>query len=124
MSIQIRNVDGETVEAVATGKLTQMDYRALVPEIEKRLKNQQRVRMLMEIHDFHGWSVGGVWEEYKFDVVHGTAVDRLAMVGPRMVSETHSAFDHPFVVNEVKYFDGEHVEDARAWLRSEIRGDA
>lgn len=124
MSIQIRSMDGNTVEAIASGKLTQLDYRKLVPEIEKRLKNRQPVRMLMEVRDFDGWSLGGVWEEYKFDATHGTAVDRLAMVGPRMVNEVQSAFDHPFVVNEVKYFDDEHVEDARAWLQSEQKGDS
>lgn len=121
--LEIRKSDGPTVEAVVSGKLTQRDYQLLVQEIDKRLHQQQDVRMLMELQDFTGWSAGGVWEEYKFDATRGTAVDRLAMVGARMVNEIDGAFDHPFMVNEVKYFHPDYVDEARAWLHSAREGD-
>lgn len=123
MSLELRKSDGELVEAVVSGKLTLNDYQMLEREIDSLSRNGRKVRMLLELRDFIGWSPGAVWEEYKFDATHGTAVDRLAMVGPRMVNEVQGAFDHPFVVNEVKYFDRDFVDEARAWLQSSQKGD-
>ena len=40
------------------GKLTSRDYKYLVPEIERLIRNRGKIRILVTMHEFDGWSRG------------------------------------------------------------------
>ena len=52
--------------------------------------------MLVEMHDFHGWTAGAIWEDIRFDAKHFTdiEVDRIKRFQDRRKyiesSETHN----------------------------------
>jgi hypothetical protein len=119
MSASIHDIAPGVVEIVAEEKLTRADYLRLIPEIEQRIKEHGKVRILVETHHFAGWTLGGVFEDMRFDFKHAKHVDRLAMVGERIWEEGQGAFPHPFTAAQVQYFPPGYADEARAWLCAE-----
>jgi hypothetical protein len=38
-----------------SGKLSKEDYEHFVPEVERLIEQEGKIRLLFEMHDFHGW---------------------------------------------------------------------
>ena len=72
---------GKVLEIQLTGKLAKEDYEQLVPAVERMVKEHGRIRILVEMRDFHGWTAGALWQDIKFDAKHFKDIDRVAMVG-------------------------------------------
>ncbi len=103
-----------------SGKLHKRDYQHFIPIIEQSIKEYGQVRMLVEMHNFHGWDAGALWEDVKFDAKHFNHIDRLALVGESKWEELMSAFCAPFTSAKIRYFAMEHLAEARAWI---VAGD-
>ena len=73
--------DGKVLETHLSGTLTDKDYEQLVPEIDQLVTRHGKIRMLAEMHDFHGWDTRGLWEGLKLDVKHFNHIERMAFVG-------------------------------------------
>ncbi len=108
--------DGKVLEVHVSGKLTLADYKNSVPQIEQLIKQQGKVSMLFEMTDFHGWEVGAIWEDIKFDLKHFAHIDRLAMIGEKRWQKQMSRFCRPFTTARIRYFDHSKSGEARAWL--------
>ena len=102
-----------------SGKLAREDYRRFVPEFERLLRDRGRIRVLLEMVDFHGWEPGALWEDLKFDFRHFAHLDRLAMVGDRRWERAMSIVCKPFTTAKIRYFDRKDIDEARAWLESD-----
>jgi len=113
------NEDGKILEIHVTGKLGKSDYDNFLPRIETLMKAHGKVRMLLYLHEFHGWSVGALWEDLKFDAKHFNDIERLAIVGESKWQEGMSAFCKPFTTAEIKYFDHDQLPAARQWVQAE-----
>jgi hypothetical protein len=100
-----------------TGKVDKADYELFVPQLEGLLEEEKPVRILVELREFQGWTVGALWEDTKFGAKHFNDIDRLAVVGDRRWERGLAAFIKPFTTAEVRYFDRTEVETAKAWLR-------
>ena len=105
------------VTLVFKGKLEKEDYELFVPQIEGLMKEKKAIRILVELKDFHGWTVGALWEDTKFGAKHFNDIDRLAVVGDRKWEKTMTAFMKPFTAANVRYFDAMEKADAMAWLK-------
>jgi len=110
--------DGKVLEVHLTGKLTKQDYDQFVPVLERLVNEHGKIRMLVGMHDFHGWTTGALWEDIKFDAKHFSDVERLALVGEKKWQQAMAVFCKPFTAAEVRYFDHTVIEQARAWLNS------
>ncbi len=111
--------NGHVVEVSVSEKLHQEDYDAFVPTIEERIREYGRIRLLFEMHDFHGWDVAALWEDIKFDVKHFNHFDRIAMVGEKTWEKWMSAFCKPITRAKVRYFDQAQKAEALAWLEED-----
>jgi len=103
----------------ASGKLSKEDYEHFLPEVERLIEQEGKIRLLFEMHDFHGWEAGALWEDIKFDLKHFADIKRLAMVGEKKWEEWMARFCRPFTSAEIRYFDQSQVEEARHWIVSE-----
>ena len=118
MSIQLNEKNVTNVLAVrVSGKLAKEDYDTLVPEFERLLKDHGKLRILLEMVDFHGWRAGALWEDIKFDFKHFTHIERVAMVGDKKWEKGMSVFCRPFTTAKIRFFDLANSSDARAWLQ-------
>ncbi len=55
--------EGKTLEILANGKLSQEDYKKLIPEVERLIKEHGKINILFEMSQFHGWEPGALWED-------------------------------------------------------------
>lgn len=116
--VEVQSV-GNALHVQVTGKLTKEAYELFVPEVDRAIEQHGKLRILFEMHDFHGWTAGALWEDLKFDFHHWKDIDRLAIVGESKWQEGMAAFCKPFTSAKVKYFDHDNLEDAQAWLAEE-----
>ena len=72
---------GEFLHVKVSGKLTKEVYEAFAPVVDGQIQEHGKVRILFEMHDFHGWTAGALWEDLKFDFNHWKDIERLAIVG-------------------------------------------
>jgi hypothetical protein len=105
------------LEIDLSGKLAKEDYMVLRPRFEELLKDHGKVRLLVRMHDFHGWTAGGLWEDLKFDAKHFNDIERIAFVGDKKWEETMSTFCKPFTTAKTRFFYEDQLEAARSWLR-------
>ncbi len=108
--------EGKTVEVFVSGKLTRDDYERFVPTLEQLIRRHGKVRLLFQMHDFHGWGAAALWEDLKFGIRHFSDVERLAMVGEAKWQKGMSVFCRPFTGAEIRYFDHAKADEARDWL--------
>lgn len=121
MSVEIREEAGARIFAIKlSGKLTRQDYEHFVPEIESRINQHGKLRMLVEMHDFHGWELAALWQDIKFDVKHFAHIERLALVGEKKWEAGMAAFCKPFTTAKIRYFDVAQYDDAIAWLHEGV----
>lgn len=110
---------GKILHVQISGKLTKETYQTFVPAIEDTIKEYGKIRILVEMHDFHGWTAGALWEDMKFDFHHWKDIERLAIVGESKWEEGMAVFCRPFTTAKLKYFDHTQLEEAEAWLAAE-----
>ena len=67
MPIQFREEDkGKILEVHVSGSLVKEDYARFVPEFERLVRLNGKLRLLFDMEDFKGWDAGAAWEDFKF----------------------------------------------------------
>lgn len=107
---------GKVLEVKVTGKLTKEFYQEFAPLVDEQIKKNGKLRILFEMHDFHGWTAGALWEDIKFDTKHWKDIERLAIVGESKWEKGMATFCKPFTSAKVQYFDVSKAADARKWI--------
>jgi hypothetical protein len=106
------------LEVSLTGKLQRQDYDLFKPAVDHAIAQHGKLRMLVRMHDFDGWTSSAAWEDTKFGARHFRDIERLAMVGETKWQHAMAVFCKPFTTAEVRYFEHDQIEAARAWLRT------
>ena len=121
MSISLREEAGGKVLVIRLGgKLTKQDYEHFVPEVERLIRRHGKVRMLVQMHDFHGWSLSALWDDIKFDLKHFAHIERLALVGESKWEAGMAEFCKPFTAATVRYFDEAKSGESLNWINEGI----
>ena len=110
---------GNYVEVQLSGKLTKEAYDAFIPELESLIAEHGKIRLLVEMKDFHGWDLEAVWEDTKFGYKHYSDIERIAIVGETTWEKWMTGFCKPFTRAKIKYFESSELEAARAWTHKE-----
>lgn len=113
------STDSNVIVLRVSGKLTKEDYHLFVPELDKWIERHGKIRILLDMVDFHGWEVSAIWEDVKVGVKHFNHIERIAMVGDKAWEKGMALFCKPFTFANVKYFDRADEEQARAWILEE-----
>jgi hypothetical protein len=118
MPVELQNeAAGDVLVVRLTGKLISSDYAQLTRDLERRISEKGKIRMLVEMHDFHGWTAGALWEDLKFDVKHFNDIERLALVGEKKWEHGMAVFCKPFTTAKVRYFDRSEMAAAEEWIQ-------
>lgn len=117
MAIKLEEKNGgKTLEVALTGKLVKADYENFVPVVERLVKQHGKIRILMVMHDFHGWTASALWEDTKFAAHHFSDIERLAIVGETKWQHGMAVFCKPFTAATIRYFDHTASTEAHAWI--------
>ena len=109
-------VHGKVLEVDLHGRLSREDYEVFVPETEKLIGQYGKIRILVTMHDFHGWDAGALWADTKWNAKHFNQIERLAVVGEKTWHRLMTGFCRPFTSAQVRYFTHEQLAAARAWI--------
>lgn len=118
--------DSPIVELKARGKLTQVDFKNVVPRLEELIEEYGKISIFLNVEHFEGWTIGGLWEDLKFDIKHFRDVKRIALVGDDPQLESRVRFSKLFMSSTIKSFSKNEVIEAYDWLQqphelSEVR---
>ena len=117
MPIQMNEENGGKVLVLhLSGRLVKADYEHFVPEFERLVRQNGKLRVLFDMADLHGWDAGATWEDIKFDIKHFADIERLAMVGDKEWQHGMATFFKPFTKATIRYFDHAAATEARKWL--------
>jgi hypothetical protein len=117
MTVQLKEEAADRLlEVHISGKLTKEDYAHFGPAFDRMIQEHGKIRMLVDMHDFHGWTAGALWEDVKLDFKHFSHIERLALVGETKWEKGMSAFCRPFTTATIKYFDRSQEAEARTWI--------
>jgi hypothetical protein len=117
MPVELKELnDGKILEVHATGKIEADEYKQLVPTFERLKKQHGKLRVLFQLHDFHGWTAGALWEDMKFEEKHFSDIERLAIIGETKWQEGMAKFCKPFTTAHIRFFKPEETAAARDWL--------
>ncbi|MCR9116020.1 MAG: STAS/SEC14 domain-containing protein, partial [bacterium] len=86
---------------------------------DQLIEEHGKLRILFEMHDFHGWTIGATWEDMKFDYKHWNDIERLAIVGESKWEEGMAMFCKPFTSAKIQYFDHSKLSEATSWIESD-----
>jgi hypothetical protein len=128
-------IHDNVLEVDLHGRLTRADYEWFGAEADKLIARHGKIRILITVHDFEGWEASAVWQDIKWNVLHFHQVERLAIVGGKVIegAERVGAFEiqyrrrvhwhkwvtnllKPFTNTDVRYYGLEELEQARAWV--------
>jgi hypothetical protein len=112
----VENAESKTLEVRLSGKLSAEDYETLEPGVGKLIEVSGKIKILVVMHDFHGWEMGGVWEDIKFATKHCRDIEKIAMVGEDDWEKWMATICKPFTLSSIEYFDAGQEESAREWL--------
>jgi hypothetical protein len=117
MSVELHEeAGGRILLLTLSGTLTKDDYALFTPEVERAAKQYGKLRVLVRMTDFHGWTLGAVWEDVKFDLHYFTNIERLALVGDTRWEAGMAVFCKPFTTAKIRYFDASKADAAAAWI--------
>lgn len=116
-AIFTHETDSPIVELETRGKLTQVDFKNIVPRLEELIEEHGKISILLDVEQFEGWTIGGLWEDIKFDVKHFRDVERIALVGDDAHLESMAGFSKLFTKADIAPFRRSDVAAARNWLK-------
>jgi hypothetical protein len=115
---------GKIIGFRLSGKLHDSDYKQFVPAVEAALTSEGKLRLFVQLEDFHGWDLHAMWDDFKFGLKHYSDFDRIAMVGDQKWETWMARLCKPFTKAKVQYFGASEVDAAWAWLREGILAEA
>lgn len=112
--------NGKIVKIVASGKLSKASYDFFTPELDSLVEKHGKIRLLFELIEFNGWTLGAAWEDLKFGCKHFNHIERIAIVGDRQWEKAMVAVCRPFTRARIRYFDIDDLHDASDWVSENI----
>ena len=106
------------IEVVASDKLELADYEEFGSSVESLIEEHGKVRILLRLVGFEGWTAGALWEDIKFDVKHFNDIERLAIVGDKTWEKGMAKFCEPFTTASINFYTPDELDQAERWLRA------
>jgi hypothetical protein len=113
---QIPGLTDDTVCVRASGKLRDADFVMLFALIDAAVADRGKIRLLIELHDFRGWDLHGLWDDLKFHTTRSANIERIAYVGDKTWEKWLINMARVFPGTAIRYFDASEMDAVRAWL--------
>lgn len=107
---------GDLAAVRVSGKVDKHDYDVMLPLLEEKIKQYNKIRVYAELKDIDMYSAKALWEEIKYDVKHATNFSRVAVVGDDKWLDWVALAASPFTSAEVKSFTTTQRAEAITWL--------
>ncbi len=119
MSVDLHE-DGKILVIKLTGELTKEDYEHFSPVVDRLIKEHGKLRILVQMYYFEGWTPAALWQDIKFDLKHFRDVERVALVGEKAWEQGMALFCKPFTTAAIRYFDRSDADKAETWIHADL----
>jgi len=102
----------------AIGKLTDADYKDLLPDLEECISEHHRIRMFVDLEGFEGWDLHAAWDDFCFGMTHWHHFEKMALVGDAAWEEIAAKATNMLMRGEVRFFDLSERDAAWDWINS------
>lgn len=109
--------DSNIVEFTVDGDVTQDDYDAVIREVDAVIADYGSVDLLEEVRDIGRIPLSVFRDDLKWVMKHWKQIGRTAVVCDKRWIEALLAVMRPMVSTELRHFDLDSIDEARAWLR-------
>lgn len=100
-----------------SGVLGVADFDAVRQSAATEILRHRKIRLLVVLSQFAGWSRDSAWHDLSFYIQHGDDIERIAIVGEeRWESEALMFAGADLRKAAVKFFRPRDAVDARNWL--------
>ena len=72
---------GDLVCLKVAGKLTDEDYKAIMPQLEAVIAEHGSLRLLADLTEFEGWHWLAAWDDLAFGIKHWNHILKIALIG-------------------------------------------
>ncbi len=108
--------EGRRIFVKASGKLTDADYKALIPQLEAAIDRHGSLRLLVDMGEFKGIELQAAWDDFAFGIKHWNDFERMALVGDKRWEELLAKAFNRLTRGDIRYFDLVDANAARAWI--------
>ena len=115
--LELLSAADSVVEVALKGTIQSSDFDQIREQVDQLVATHGTVRLLIDASDFHGWqNIQAAKTHFQFVKDHHNRVERIAVLGNHQwqywLASVIGVFLHP----EVKCFEPDQREAARAWL--------
>ena len=120
-SVVIQEIaNGRIVKIIVSGKLSKASYDFFTPRLDSLVERHGKIRILIEMTRFKGWTLEAAWEDLKLGCKHFNHIERIAIVGDRQWEKAMVGLCRPFARARIRFFDICDVFDANDWIHEGI----
>ena len=112
------NIEEPRLAVIRTdGEVSEEDYERVVPRLEQLIRENGKIRLLLDVTQFEDATPAALWEDLKFDTKHLNDFERIAVVGNEGWEDAAAELASPLTSADVKTFGPEQEDKARTWVR-------
>ena len=117
MIIILPESQGDLVCLKVSGKLTDADYKGMIPKLEAVIDAHGKIRLFADLSEFNGWEWIAAWDDFAFGIKHWNHISRMALVGEKRWQELSATIADKIMPADVKFFAVENSNEAFEWVR-------
>lgn len=110
------NASEHHLEIQVSRAISAADCDAFSEAVDALSAAHGRLRMLVVLRSFGGWTLTGLWETVQVCIQHSESFDRVAIVGEAYWHKWFARVCALATNAEVLYFELTWIDDARYWL--------
>jgi len=105
---------GDLICLKASGRVSDADYRAILPQFDAVLSRQSSLRLFGDFSDFEGWQRAQAQEKFSFG---REDFKKIAILGNAFAKELAALAEARLQDTEVRFFDTTDKNAALIWVK-------
>lgn len=109
---------GNVIAYRVKGKLTEEDYKAIEPEIDRFIEEKGTLRMFVDLQEFESIDAGAIKADFELALQVRNEIEKLVIVGDEKWQEWMTMLSRPLTSGEVRYFYPSQSHAAWEWVQN------
>lgn len=109
---------GNLVAVAVTDNINQDDFKALIPEMTKKISQCNRINFYLEIRDGVYWEAESLWSNMNFNLRHAQDIRKVAFVGDEQLEDKIIDLLKPLANAEIRWYNLSEKKEALKWIKS------
>jgi len=106
--------NGDLICLKASGRVTDADYRAILPQLDQVLTSQTSLRLFGDFSDFEGWEWAQAQQKFSFG---RDDVKKIAILGKTLAADLAVLAKTTLKDTDVRFFEAADKNAALIWVK-------